>query len=259
MYQVVPERFSELRRFFPNAPANEPMLQACLEGRAPGRAFVDRPREPTVSVVAMNYSFVFFSAKAPSGFIEPALRQLRRDQELHVVWAEEARLPRHPAPERSVPRLEFRQRLDATGACLRGALARLPAAGRLARIDRDLSTQCLWRDEAVRALGSLDAFLAHSLGYCLLLSGRVVAEAYACFWGLDRVEIAAITHPEHRGRGLGAVVCAQLIEACESIGFATYWNCDAGNEPSRRLAAKLGYVDPREYRLLRYERALPAA
>ncbi len=258
MYQVVPERLGGLRAFFGESPPNAPMLDACLDRRAPGRAFVDDFRAPTACVVAMNYSFVFLGGRPAAGFIERALLRLRRDQPLQVVWPD-GRPPRAPAPDRAVDRIEFRERLDPAGSRLREASARMPEGGSIARIDAHTIERCIWRDEVASAAGSVAEFLAHGIGFCLVLAGRIVAEAYSCFWGMDRVEVAVVTHAEHRGRGYAGVVCARLIEACEAIGFKSYWSCDAANGASVRLARRLGFTNPREYRLLYYPQNPPPA
>jgi RimJ/RimL family protein N-acetyltransferase len=255
MYQVVPESVGQLKRFFRVPPPNAPMLEAFFEGRAPGRAFVNDFRSPTACVVAMRYNFVFPAGAITAKFFEDTLQELRREQTLHVVWSDNARRPPHvPGGSEMIDRVEFRRRIDADRARLRAARAALLTAPRaeVRRIDEALLERCEWREEIARATGSLRDFLGHGIGFCLLVGDTVVSEAYASFWGIDRIEIATTTHPDHRRRGYAAAACAQLIETCEEIGFETYWSCDASNEPSLRLAHKLGYADPRSYRLLRY-------
>lgn len=260
MFQILPERIAGLRRFFSAAepPPNAPMLEAFLEGRAPGRAFVDDFRAARSCVVAMNYSFVFFGGDVTGGFVAGAVRKLRRHGPLHLVWPEDdARYPAAPRADQLVPRLEFRTRANPHDPARRD---RLPQAGgdlAVRRIDGALFRRCQWRGEVVRAVGSEREFLAHGIGFCLAAGDAIVSEAYAAFWGGDRTEIAVITHPDHRGRGYASAVCAHLIAACEGVGLQPYWSCDAANAASLRVAAKLGFSDPRPYRLLRYEQDPP--
>lgn len=255
MYQVVSEQVSQLKRFFSvRPPANAPMLQAFFENRASGRAFVNDFRAPTACVIAMNHRFVFFGGEVSGHFYEAALRELRRAQSLHVVMpARPGRLPRRPAPDEDVHRVEFSHREDPERVRVRGIQRSSAALGEVRRIDPALFSRCMWREEIVRVLGSAEDFLMHGIGYCLLVEGRIVAEAYGCLWTRDRVELAATTHPEHRGRGYATAVCAHLIDTCEAVGFETYWSCDADNEASLKLAVKLGYDGAKDYRLLRFE------
>ena len=257
MYRVVPEQVARLKPFFAaRPPANAPMLQAFLEHRAPGRAYVNDARAPTACVIAMHHQFVFFGGEVSGNFYESALRELRRTQALHVILpARGSRLPRRPAPDEEVHRVEFYRRSDPERARVRAIQRASAELGEMRRIDAALFGRCAWRDEIVRLLGSEREFLMHGIGYALLVEGRIVAEAYGCLWTRHRVELAAMTHPESRGRGYATAVCAQLIDTCEAVGFETYWSCDAGNEASIRLATKLGYEDPRDYRLLRFDRA----
>lgn len=260
MYRVVSEQVAQLRPFFAaRPPANAPMLQAFLDRRAPGHAYVNDARAPTACVIAMHHRFVFFGGEVSANFYESALRELRRSQTLHVVASSSGpRLPRRPAPDEEVQRLEFSRRHDPERARVRAIQRTSASLGEVRRIDAALFGRCRWRDEIVRLMGSEREFHMHGIGYGLLVDGRVMAEAYGCLWTGERVELAVTTQPEARGRGYATAVCAHLIDTCEAVGFATYWSCDADNEPSVRLATKLGYEEPHAYRLLRFER-LPVA
>ena len=261
MYRVVPEQVAQLKPFFAaRPPANAPMLQAFLEHRAPGRAYVNDARAPTACVVAMHHQFVFFGGDVTAHFYDTALREMRRSQTLHVIApARGPRLPRRPVPDEEIHRVEFFRRHDADRARVRAIQRASAALGEVRRIDGILFNRCVWRDEIVRLLGSAEEFLMHGIGYAMLVDGRIVAEAYGCLWTRDRVELAAITHPASRGRGYATAVCAHLIDTCEAVGVETYWSSDADNEPSLRLANRLGYHDPRVYRVLRFERVPVAA
>jgi RimJ/RimL family protein N-acetyltransferase len=187
------------------------------------------------------------------------LRQLRFDQPLDVVWpAGRAVVPHGPKPAEIVARVEFRRRRNRSETHLE-KLATAPRGAEVLRIDSRVMRRCLWRDDVLRATGSTSEFLGHGLGFCLEVGKAIVAEAYAVIWSEDRAEIATVTHPEHRGRGHATVLCASLIQACEAVGLKTYWNCDARNEASVRLATRLGYIDPHEYRLLRYPQQGPVS
>ncbi|MBE2212303.1 MAG: GNAT family N-acetyltransferase [Opitutaceae bacterium] len=261
MYRVVPEQVAQLKPFFSaRPPANAPMLQAFFEHRAPGHAYVNDVRAPTACVVAVHHRFVFFGGEVSPHFHEAALRELRRTQTLQVVApARGSRLPRRPVPDAEVHRVEFYRRPDPDRARVRAIQRASAALGEVRRIDATLFNRCAWRDEIIHLLGSAREFLMHGIGYAMLVDGQIAAEAYGCLWTRDRVELAAVTHREYRGRGYATAVCAHLIDTCEAVGFETYWSCDADNDASLHLATKLGYDDPRDYRLLRYERASVAA
>lgn len=258
MDQLLPDQFSLLEPLFTSTAPNDPLLRAFLRQRVPGQALVDAVTRPRAAAVAVNYRFVFFGGQPSRAFQEQAIGHFRRQQSLDVVWpAKPLRLPQRPAPDACHERLEFRRRRDRQPGHLDTLAAAAPQA-EVCRIDSRTIHRCLWREDVLRATGSTSEFLAHGLGFCLRVGQAIVAEAYAVIWDEPRAEIATVTHPDHRGRGFATVLCAALIKACEDVGLDTYWNCDADNAPSVRLAHRLGYDDLHLYRLLRYSHVQPA-
>ena len=121
-----------------------------------------------------------------------------------------------------------------------------------------------WAIEAhpERVFGDLHRFFIHGLGFCLIRDETILAEAYAAFWGKGQVEIAVVTHRQHRRSGHGLRVAIELIEACEAMGFETYWSCNRENHASMKMARKLGYQTQVGYELVEYRalstRPIPA-
>lgn len=256
MHQVVSEQFSQLGRFFRHGPPNEPMVRAFLEGRVSGRAVVDDYREPRSCAIAANYRVVFFGGLRNSRFQVRAIERFRRDEALVVVWSESLwRRPWRLRPAAVNQRIEFRRRESHDDRQLK-RMQEAASEFVIKRIDARLLPRCTWRDEVVQAVGSVGEFFSQGFGFCVMIDNAIVAEAYACFWGHGRVEIVAVTDPEHRRHGLAGAVCAHLIEACEALGLETYWCCDPQNSASVRLAAKLGFSNPRRFGLLHYGRSL---
>lgn len=254
MHQLLSDELPLLERFFSGTMANDPMLRAFLRGRVPGQAFVDGASKPAACVIAANYRFVFFGGAPTKKFQQEALLRLRRQQALDLVWTPAGtRLPSGPTPDEIVSRVEFRRRESRGPSHLDTLAAAVPAA-EIKRIDSRNIKRCLWRDDVLRATGSTSEFLGHGLGFCLMVEESIVAEAYAVIWSGERAEVATVTHPQHRGRGYATVLCAALIKACEAVDLSTYWNCDEDNGASVRLARRLGYTDPHQYRLLHFER-----
>ena len=61
----------------------------------------------------------------------------------------------------------------------------------------------------------------------------------------NHFEIHIETDPEHQKKGLAAIVCAKLIEYSLQNNLVPHW--DADNEPSAKLAIKLGFSNPEKY------------
>jgi GNAT superfamily N-acetyltransferase len=255
MHQVLPEYYSRLRRFFTDLPPNAPMVESFLAGRAPGRAYIDSLRRPQACVIAMNYSFVFFGGVPTADFERKALIELKKDRDLYVVWSGgRSRVPKKPPADDIVDRIEYRRR-ENRGPLHLASLIADGSVGEVRRIDAALFKRCHWRGEVIKATGSATKFLKHGFGFCLVADDVILSEAYACFWGGGSVEIATVTHPDHRGKGYAPAICAHLIQACEGLGLETYWSCDVQNRASIQVAAKLGFTDTRAYRLLHYNHA----
>ena len=67
-------------------------------------------------------------------------------------------------------------------------------------------------------------------------------------------EPGVITHEDQRGRGYGTMVSARLVQAIESLGDVTYWNCTKQNVASAAIARKLGYTVEREFRVIAWRK-----
>jgi len=102
----------------------------------------------------------------------------------------------------------------------------------------------------LRSFGTIENIMQYTLGFVILHDGRVVCEASTGAPTHGRIEIGVNTVESHRRRGLAAIACAHLIDACETNGYSTWWDCAKQNVPSTNLARKLGYQNEREYRFL---------
>jgi len=100
-----------------------------------------------------------------------------------------------------------------------------------------------------RFCGSIENFRKNGFGFCALYEGKIAAEISN--GGLlynNAFEIDIETHPDHRRKGLATLLAAYMIEYSLENGLEPRW--DAENESSARLAAKLGYSDPEEYKVM---------
>lgn len=225
------------------------MARSVLANRCPGTAYVDHPQHPTTALVAVDHSFLIGGSHLNRAFLDRVISRLRRNRGLHLVWPDD-QVPDLLPPsdfESTIRRTEYRDR-D------RAIRPRLPEPGdiRVCKVTSDLLPRCQWTHEMERIFGGLRRFFLHGLGFCLVRGENILAEAYAAFWGGGPVEIAVVTDRSHRRKGLGLWVCLELIEACESMGFETCWNCDSRNEASIALAGRLGYRSATDYRLYEY-------
>jgi len=228
---------------------NNPALWAVLEGRHSGKAWVDELINPSQCVLRTDATLTYASRHVSQDFLGEAISHFRQKANLWLVRSQDD----PPAPEgyRVLPRLEF-YNIDPLSPILAGFRSCLPQGYAMSRIDRALLERCEWRDDMAFYCGSLENFLHHDLGMCLIHGDEIIVEAYASALGSPYAEIGAITQAPYRGRGLAPITVAYLIEALSERGYQAYWSCDIDNPASARVARKLGFRIERFYEVWEY-------
>ncbi|PGM89533.1 GNAT family N-acetyltransferase [Bacillus cereus] len=97
--------------------------------------------------------------------------------------------------------------------------------------------------------GSKETFLNGGFGFCIEQDGMIVAECVSIFNGNRFAEIDIATHEAHQGKGLAHAVATRFIEHCMQNDITPCWDCYVDNIPSQKLASKLSFHNPIEYRL----------
>ncbi len=132
--------------------------------------------------------------------------------------------------------------------------APLPPGHQLRVIDHKLFARCLWHDAIFTAFGTVENFLQHGLGLCLMARDEICSEAYAVWRGAHKYEIGIVTHEQHRQSGYAYLTCQYLIQMCETKGYPTYWSCLQENVAPSATARKLGYQTEKAYQWLVYSK-----
>lgn len=246
-----------LQRLFERTLPNNPVLWAVLRGCHAGTAWVDDVHYPTQCLLRTDAVLTFVSPQTGQSFFDAALAHARRTAEVWLVWSPEL-YPRLRAPEAAgvAARLEFYD-CDPRSPELTALRRRLPEGCEIRPIDRDLLAGCEWGPEMAFYCGSLDNFLAHDVGLCLMRGDDIIVEAYASSLGRTQAEIGAITREAYRGRGYAPIACAYLIQILEQRGYRPYWSCDVDNPASIRVAQKLGFRGEKAYQILEYSALSP--
>lgn len=97
--------------------------------------------------------------------------------------------------------------------------------------------------------GSKETFLDGGFGFCIEQGGMIVAECVSIFNGNGFAEIDIVTHEAYQGKGLAQAVATRFIEHCMQNDITPCWDCYVDNIPSQKLARKLSFNHPIEYRL----------
>ena len=225
---------------------------AVLDGTPlPGKILVDNPIDPQWAIVQEaidNTLYLGGSIDAPT-FAE-VFAALRRDGDVLVGMLPSDPRIRYlpPDPWYDGRTLEFYDRPIGEG--LHTYLQRVPADCTIKRLDRDLIMRTEWGPDDVKAIGGIDIWEQCCFGYVLMRGGDILSEATVGPPALGLYELGVFTQEEHRGKGYGTMVVAQLTQEIEARGGQTYWNCAKQNVASAAIARKLGYRIEKEYRCM---------
>jgi hypothetical protein len=235
---------------------NSPALWAVLKGNHTGKAVVDRQRNPSHCVLRTDAALTYFTDQTSQAFLDKAITQFRKAGSVWLVWPHKTSLkPPEIKDAKVIGRLEF-YGYDPVSDFLDRLRKQLPTGYEIRTIGAELLERCEWRGEMEYYAGSLDNFLKHGIGLCMLHKNEIICEAYASALGKTRAEIGAITHKAFRGRGYAPIACVYLIDICEWRGFQAYWSCDADHTASTRVAQKLGFQHERAYQIFEYDSLL---
>jgi len=130
-------------------------------------------------------------------------------------------------------------------------LAVPPEGFELKAADEALYNACLklpWCNDAVSAFSGYAAFLRDGYAVMALKEGEIVAACGAYAYSDGQWEIEIDTHPAFRRRGLAAACGAAFILHCMKMKKVPHW--DAMTPVSLALAEKLGFENPRSYRVV---------
>jgi len=245
--------------------------QAVLAGHNPGRIFVDEVSHPTAAFLWTTCGFYFLTGDAHNGQFQQDLHDLLCDKLIPPLQERGENgfvlVPLDPSwdtgqdvilkgrqPVKIYRRLfNFDPERFAT---FQQKLGTLADGFTLHRLD---STQIVQLPELSGEInltwGNPEAFVAHGRGFCLLHEGELVSACLSVFASEVADEISISTNEPHRRQGWGAVVAAAYIENCLAGGRYPNWECWWENEPSMKLAQKLGYTMSRDYPVWYWEEA----
>ncbi|HEV3473274.1 MAG TPA: GNAT family N-acetyltransferase [Actinomycetota bacterium] len=222
----------------------------------PGTVHVDRVDDPRVVFVATRFGFAqLLSPVEHDGQARAVLDLMFDEADLkgrYLLWYDPPepcrrlldRLPKKPARSRTRIRLVLDR--DAFARSPRPA----PAAGvELVDIDADVLARLepLGLDIGGRFWPSENAFLERGLGVAGLTEGVAASAVYSACVVRGVAEVDVATLERFRGRGLAGLVVERFARRCLERGLVPTWDCFDYNEPSLRLARRLGFEERARY------------
>lgn len=251
-------------------PAAFPLFQAThygvlafgtLNGQHPGRVFVDDPQEPKAGLICTRAGIgYYFLAGQPSeketawideaftkDFI-PAQAAATGSPEVLLFYeppAWKAGLFEQIAERKPVEIFKHRFTLPPAAAeRLRSRRTHVPAGFQVLPYTPELlAAHPEVAEELCLFYGSVEAFLEHSLGVCVLEGETIASTCHAVFTGCSEAEISIATSEAYRRKGLAHIAAAAFMEASLARGLNPIWGCWPNNTPSVMLAQKLGFVE----------------
>lgn len=241
-----------VRPLFKETVPDSPRLFSALNGFHPAVALVDAVDHPSWCLLCSSwFGNTFIGGEIDPDLLGLAIGQLRRTGQV-LLDLGDPRSPDFPPGATQVePRVEFYGRSPEDRSVER-LIGSVPARLSVQPVTRNTFDGCVWRDQLCSIFGTASRYLERSMGFVLLDGESILSEAHAFFWGDTLVEIGVITAEGRRGLGYASLVSAHLVRACESRGYATYWECHVDNLASAAVARKLGYRVENEYSLAWY-------
>jgi len=251
--QLIPftvEMASQLEALFIGKRPVPIRLWAILDGTIQGRILVDRPVQPTLALVQeLAEATTYIGGAATPKAVAEAFTLLRQHQEVVVcIWPDDpigAVLP--PAPYYEGMAIDFTDRSPAVDL---SQLAAPPSGYHFRKIDAEIAPSLEGFDYYISMFGGIERAIQNTVGYCLMQGERVVSEAVAGPLTRGLAEIGVGTGETYRRQGLATATAARVIQACEAIGYAAFWNASQQNAPSVALAKRLGFQTEQPFKVL---------
>ncbi|MBZ0281867.1 MAG: GNAT family N-acetyltransferase [Anaerolineae bacterium] len=222
-----------------------------MEGMTSGQIFTDNPDNPTWGVVREStYGTFYLGGTVSAEQIAQFINDFRKlgDEVLAGFWPDDPNIQLLPK-QRDYEGTVYDFIDHPIGEGLDALLEKIPEGCTIQRVDAELFERSSDRDMNITMYGSKEKALEKGMGFFLLRGDEIVCETFGGPAIRGMFEIGVGTQEVYRGRGYATFTCAHLIQACEQMGYQTYWNCNSANIPSVKLAQKLGYRTQKAYTL----------
>lgn len=233
-------------------PFNTLFAQSVIQGRNPGRVFVDRPEQPGACYIASAYGMSLLCGESKDPFFRDALigylrneRQQRSQQEWLQVhpdsWndllsslAETGKIEEHTRVNFTFNPSNHRSLTEQLRSEVQQPEIVTVNKDIFNQFDGSVIPRYFWKEA--------EQFLTAGAGFCVIEHGRPAALAFSAYRIEGTLEIGIETAEQARGKGYAIQACCALIRYCMDQGLEPVWSCRRENEGSYRLAQKLGFI-----------------
>lgn len=225
------------------------ILKSCIMEEK-GKVFVDSIDKP--DILLYHHSFInFISGNPHNEHVKELLSLIPPHKMIFIPNEEWVKALKDNFGFKLIEKKDSRWKLSSTQLSIDHVsnLAKtIPEGYTLEKIDgmnADLFTDT-FKEAIFDLFGSAELFLEKGFGYCIRAGDTIVCAAATGDSPYEQAfEIQVMTDKQHRKKGLATIACAALIQYSLENEFKPQW--DAENEPSVKLAEKLGFTDPIAY------------
>jgi len=258
MQELPPSAFERVKPLFHHIRDMRAAVFTVLEGNQIGRVWVDQVANPRSAVMSSDFCYLTSTPDASDFQADTAKwlgdEVLNRQEYTPLFYfsrpweaALQTILPAYGVQRYVLSKFDFdvqRYRELQTG-----WQKRVPTGFALQRTNAQSALEVggiphIW--------GSVDNFLEHGFGFCMLDESQsdehlaFAGSVQTVFVGDCHAETGVETREPYRRKGLATALCCAYIDLCLQSGIYPEWGCGVDNEPSERLAYKLGYTNKHE-------------
>ncbi|MFI1569118.1 GNAT family N-acetyltransferase [Streptomyces sp. NPDC020490] len=233
--ELAPPSYLGVGRFFGNSHPNLAFVRAVLEQRIPGSVFAnfDRHGDPVTVLITTGSPFCFLSgyfSPTVMGEVDAILADRPFVRLVHSRWGPEELVgDLHSFGFKQVERIQLS--IPGVRAGDYRVHDQVPGGFTLERVTEEIFHRLNWRDPVLDIFGTMENYLSHGYGVCMLSNNIVVAESHGVIGG-GLVELGSITHPEYRRRSFSSITMSEAIRHGARLGLAPVTSMDVENRAS---------------------------
>lgn len=249
LHELSQQEFGIVNELFENVKHNEVIIKSVLLGNSPGRVFVDDPHTPNSALVYPTKGFYYIASKHPNEIFFQDLNKLFFEEwkvEIVELFLFPDGLNNYLSlllggrPHIRLTRRDYVLNQDQFKKYRDDLMKMPPTDFSLHKIDEDYLNK--YGAESINeSWSSKEIFLEKGHGFSLTSSEDIVSECFICHRADSIIELGTHTKENYRQHGLATTVCATLIDFALNNNLHPRWSCWEFNEPSWKLAEKLGF------------------
>lgn len=248
MQELASNQFHIVSSLFNKIDHNIAVVHSVIEGKSPGRIFVNRVDAPTAAYLIFEGAFHYIGGTPANDAFNQAIISFLFEQFLPeqaekelvlfaftTAWREKLDALLHPYGAITIHRKIFR--FDyARFQVHAGWREQIPDGFTLKHIDAELA-------EKHPDFKSIVDANTKRFGVCLMRGDEIAAVCSAVCVGGSEAEIDIFTDEKYRQQGLATIVACAFIEESLSRKLTPNWACWPERKASVALAKKLGFVE----------------